>query len=226
MEPLATYIDHTKERDNAMRAARTIFTRRDAILDQIRRSRSETEIDEKFARLAEADILMLFAMLLWETNESINLYNKYETDSVPSPHTYDYLRDLLHEDIDGEPVHVILKDRGFQLFDSFTPSAFDLLLQWYSLFPRRTCDELKSLFEGYIEADTLEKQAAFFQTFREKGEDLESFTGLLRNSSSFVKKRVKQLHSLCSMVSYTRQELVELGGRSSPSNQFAQTVLI
>ena len=47
----------------------------DVILDQIKK-RQGTELDEKYARLAEADILMLFALLLWETNESIKLYER------------------------------------------------------------------------------------------------------------------------------------------------------
>ena len=218
MDALSSYIDHTEERDHAMQAARTIFTRRDAILDQIKIS--GTELDEKYARLAEADILMLFAMLLWETNESIKLYDEYKSDSVPVPHTYDYLNNLLLEEIDGEPVHVILKDRGWQLFDFFTPSAFDIFLWWYE-----PCTELQSLFEGYREADTLEKQATFLENFRDKGADLDSLTGSLRNSPPFVKERVKQLYSLCSMVlPYTFEELNQKAGRSSPSNSFAQPV--
>lgn len=191
MDTLASYIDHTDERDHAMQAARTIFTRRDFILDKIKKSGSE--LDEKYARLAEADILMLFALLLWETDESIKLYNEYSSDSVPVPHTYEYLRDLLLEKIDGVLVHEILEARGFQLFNLLTPTAFDTILKTHAL-----CEELNSLFQEYIAASTLEEQDVFLTDFVGKPERGTSVTDA--EEPDFVETRVKNLHDLCKLV--------------------------
>jgi len=227
METLATYIDHTRERDNAMRAARTIFTRRDAIIDQIRRSGSETEIDEKFARLAEADILMLFAMLLWETNESINLYNAYKTtdkaDSVPSPHTYLFLAKLLVAKVGDQIITDVLKERGFQLFDWQTPTAFDYILQKQK---HSLCAPLLEIFWGYIKADTRDKQNIFVDAFLANfglKRSIDSYIDRLEQPE-FVKARVRGLCELCGMVlPYSEEELARLGGQSTPGNAYAST---
>ena len=206
MDALSSYIDHTAERDHAMQAARTIFKRRDVILDIIKK-RHGTELDEKYARLAEADILMLFALLLWETNESIKLYNEDESDNVPVPHTYDYLSNLLDTNIDGVPVYEILKASGFQLFNLLTPTAFDIILKSHPL-----CDELRSLFEEYIAATTLEEQGVFLTDFvgkSKRGTPVSDAEEL-----GFVDTRVKNLYDLCIMV------LPDPEQRSTPQTQY------